>query len=281
MNRLLQDKKSGWKLVKAESLKRRHTFERILPVAAPLFTILLAFLLTGGGQGKALPIGAWNWWYTLLRPGMLAILCYLGVRKDKKIGDYHIWMQPESVGKCLTWKIVYYILVMAASNFQLFGGILLCGKLFGSTISGWNGFCGFLLLSIVSLWEIPLYMFLSARFGMLATVLSSAVLSIAGTAGFAGTDFWWLCPSAVPSRLMCPVLGILPNGLPVPVESSLWNRGVILPGIMISVSWFILLTGLIQCQVDSRTARRLDRQSGRQSAPAFGCRKTGRKGGTV
>ena len=170
---------------------------------------------------------------------------------------------------------------MAASNFQLFGGVLLCGKLFGSTISGWNGFCGFLLLSIVSLWEIPLYMFLSARFGMLATVLSSAVLSIAGTAGFAGTDFWWLCPSAVPSRLMCPVLGILPNGLPVPVESSLWNRGVILPGIMISVSWFILLTGLIQCQVDSRTARRLDRQSGRQSAPAFGCRKTGRKGGTV
>ena len=56
MNRLLQDKKSGWKLVKAESLKRRHTFERILPVAAPLFTILLAFLLTGGSAHRSVEL---------------------------------------------------------------------------------------------------------------------------------------------------------------------------------------------------------------------------------
>ena len=248
MNRLLKDKKGGWKLVKAESLKLRHTFGKILPVTAPFFTILLAFLLTGGGRGNALPAGAWNWWYTLLLPGMLAVLCYLGVRKDKEIHDYHLWMQPEPVGKCLTGKILYYVLALAAANFLLFGGTLLCGKLFGSTFGGWEGFCGFLLISVASLWEIPFYMLLSARFGMFATIFSCVILSMAGVAGFADTDFWWLCPSAVPSRLMCPVLGILPNGLPVPPDSSLWDRNIILPGIIISMLWFMLLSGLFICQ---------------------------------
>lgn len=276
MNRLLQDKKSGWKPVKAESIKLRHTFGKILPVAAPLFTILLAFSLTGGGQGKALPIGAWNWWYTLLLPGMLAVLCYLGIRKDKKIGDYHIWMQPEPVGKCLAGKITYYVLALVTANFLLFGGVLLCGKLFGSTIGGWEGFCGFLLLSIASLWEIPLYMLLSSRFGMFATVFSCVVLSLGGVGSVADTNLWWLCPSAVPSRLMCPVLGILPNGLPVPADSSLWNRNVILPGILISMSWFILLTELVRCQFEKQSDRQPESQSDRQAVSVFGRRKSGR-----
>ena len=284
MNRLLQDKKSGWKLVKAESLKLRHTFGKILPAAAPFFTILLAFFLTGGGQGKALPIGAWNWWYTLLLPGMLAVLCYLGISKDKKIGDYHIWMQPEPVGKCLTGKIMYYVLALVTANFLFFDGVLLCGKLFGSTIGGWEGFCGFLLLSIASLWEIPLYMLLSFRFGMFATVFSCVALSLGGVVSVAAANLWWLCPSAVPSRLMCPVLGFLPNGLPVPEGSSLWNRNVILPGILISLSWFILLTGFVRCQFEKQSDRQRggqsESQSGRrfdrQSVSAFGRRKNGR-----
>lgn len=256
-------------IVKAESIKLRHTFGKILPIVAPVFTILLAFLLTGGGRGNALPMGAWNWWYTLMLPGMLAVLCHLGIAKDKKINDYHLWMQPDGVGRSLTGKIIYYALALITSNFLLFAGVLLCGKLFGSTFGGWEGFCGFLLLSIAFLWEIPFYLFLSAHFGMFATVFSCAVLLI-GNIGLADTDFWWLCPSAIPSRLMCPVLGILPNGLPVPADSSLWSLGVILPGILLSLLWFVLLTGLGLWQ--------LARQFTRQHATASKHRRAGRKG---
>lgn len=265
MNRLLRDKKGGWKLIKAESLKLRHTFGKALPVAAPLFTVLAAFLLTGGGRGNALPAGTWNWWYTLLLPGMLAVLCYLGTGKDKKIRDYHLRMLPEDIDRCLIWKIMYYILALTASNFLLFVGALLGGKLFGTTFGAWEGFCGFLLLSIASLWEVPFYLLLSARFGMAATVLGCVVLSLGGVAGLADTDFWWLCPSAVPSRLMCPVLGILPNGLPVPTDSSLRDCKIILPGIVISLLWFMLLSRLVIWQ------------SGRLCMSESGRRRAGRK----
>lgn len=41
---------------------------------------------------------------------------------------------------------------------------------------------------------------------------------------------------------MAPVLHILPNGLPVPEGSEFLNSNVILPGVLISIVLFILLS---------------------------------------
>ena len=60
----------------------------------------------------------------------------------------------------------------------------------------------------------------------------------------ADTTLWWVFPMAIPVRLMCPVLGILPNGLPVPNGSGLWDSGVLIPGMLLSLAWFLVLTVL-------------------------------------
>lgn len=240
-------------MIKAEYLKSRHTFAALLPVIAPVLTLMLVLLLMGGG-GNLLPAGAWNWWYTLLLPGMLAMICVLGMKKDKKMDYFNLLVLPVPMGRCMAGRIIYCSMRLLWANLIMFMGAWVGGALFGSTISAAEGFCGFLLLSIVFLWEIPLYLLLSARFGMSAALFSSMALSLGGVVGADGS-FWWVCPSAVPARLMCPVLGILPNGLLVPAESGLWNGNVILPGVLVSLAWFVIMSGIAVAWFDRRAVK--------------------------
>lgn len=230
-------------IVKAENLKLRHTFGARLPMIAPVFTLCLV-LPWSWGMGSAVFAGVWNWWYTLLLPGMLAIFCYLGMGKDKKMNYYHLLLSPVSVRKCLMGKIVYGFLVLLFANFLIFAGTWLGGALFGWSVPVTGGFCAFLVLSVTHLWEIPLYFFLSARFGLLAVAFVSMGLQVLAAPLLAGTAYWWVLPVAIPVRLMCPLLGILPNGLAVPEGSHLWHGGVLAPGIALSLVWFVLMSRL-------------------------------------
>ncbi len=241
-------------IIQAEQLKVRHTFSKTLPVVAPVITLLLVFVLTGGME-NAFPAGAWNWWYSMLLPGMLSVLCYLNIAKERKSKYYNLKVLPMDCKKLLLGKIAYLSKGLLLSNLIIFIGSLIGGAIFGTTISIHNGVIGAVLLSISYLWEIPLYLFLSARFGMFASVFSCMVLSIGGVATVADKSSWWLCPSSVPIRLMCPTLGLLPNGLPVPSGSELLNNNVILPGILISVLWFAGMTFLFTTWFERREAK--------------------------
>lgn len=230
-------------IVKAEQLKMKHTFGNKLLIIAPILTMLIALVLTGGIAG-AFSAGAWNWWYIILLPGTLAVFCYLSIKKDKKIKYYNmltVSAPPEKswIGKlfCCAWGLLL-------SNMIVFLGTLLGGAVFGTTISAWNGFLGAVLLSITYLWEIPLFLMLSARFGMFISIFVSVVLSVSGVVTLADTSFWWVYPASIPIRLMCPALGVQPNGLLVPEGSELLNPGVILPGILLSLIWFFALAVL-------------------------------------
>lgn len=96
------------------------------------------------------------------------------------------------------------------------------------------------LLTVGYLWEIPVFLFLSARFGMFWSIFAGVILSVSGILTVPDTSLWWLYPAAVPVRLMCPVLGVMPNGLSVPAGSELLDTGVILPGILLSLMWFLI-----------------------------------------
>lgn len=232
-------------IIRAERLKMRHTFGGILPVTAALLNLSLVLVLAYKSQYYS--VNAWNWWYVMLLPGMLAILCYLGMKKEKKMHYCNLLSLSVSPGKCMAGKIFCYALGLCASNLLVAAGAFAADIFWGGYIPAENGFVAAIMLSLCFLWEIPLYMMLSARFGVFVSLFSGMVLSIGGTTVLADSDLWWLCPAAVPVRLMCPVLGIMPNGLLVPAESLLWDAGVILPGILICVLWFAGLTYVLLC----------------------------------
>lgn len=229
------------KIIKSEHIKLKHTFGGLLPLIAPVVILLIALLLTGG-LDNAFPAGAWNWWYIMFLPGMLSVLCYLCVKKDKKVKYYNIRLLHTAPEKSWIGKIIYCSLGLLFSNFLIFLGTFAGGSIFGSTISLGGGLAGAFLLSLSYLWEIPLFLFLSARFGMFASIFTSMLLSVFGVAALADGNFWWTFPASVPIRLMCPVLGILPNGLPIPPGSTLYDTNVILPGIILSIVWFLGMT---------------------------------------
>ena len=226
-------------MIKAEHLKSRHTFGKYLPVIFPIFTLLLVYCLM---HGNMMPEGTWNWWYAMLLPGMLAILCHLGMTKEKKMHYFNLYCLSIPVSRYLMGKMVYWGFCLLFANFLIFISTWIVGDLFGTTISVMGGFWGFALLTITYLWEIPLYMLLSSRFGMFTSIFSCMVLTVGSVVAIASSKLWWIIPSAIPVRLMCPILGIMPNGLLVPEDSKLLDKSVILSGVLLSLGWLVLVS---------------------------------------
>lgn len=56
-------------MVRAEHLKQKRSFQKILLWLVPTITLLLAFVLMGG---KYIQYGRYNWWYILILPGSLS-----------------------------------------------------------------------------------------------------------------------------------------------------------------------------------------------------------------
>ena len=227
-------------LIRSERLKMQHSFGRYLPLSATVLQVLISLLLSMGTDYYS--VNAWNWWYTMILPGMLAILCYLGMKKEKKQRYANLLTTHVPPERCWIGKIIYYASGLLCANLFIFAGTFVGGILIGTTIPPINGLAAALLLSICYLWEIPLYMMLSARFGMFADIFVCMVLTVGSLITLGASKLWWLCPASVPFRLMCPVLQIMPNGLLVEPGSRYMSTTVIIPGVIISLIWFAMLT---------------------------------------
>ncbi len=95
-------------------------------------------------------------------------------------------------------------------------------------------------------WQIPLCLLLEQKCGTVATILINMVANIILSANFA-TERMCLIPYAVPARLMCPVLKILPNGLPaepgnITFSPELLSWESILPGLVVTCLCFVVVT---------------------------------------
>ena len=99
------------------------------------------------------------------------------------------------------------------------------------------------ILWVVFLWQVPLCLWLQEKFGFMAMLAVNLGLSFTAGIILSLTSCFWAVPYAIPARLMCSVMGILPNGLPARAGSmtfqpELLSAKVVLPGILISIIWF-------------------------------------------
>ena len=229
-------------IIKAEYKKTRKTMERRLIVLFPVIVFVVAFVLTLG-MTDCYAESVWNWWYAFLLPGMLAICCYLSVAREKKIKYYHMMTLSDDKRKLMLGKIIYMGCVILLSNIIIFAGASVGGLLLTTSVPMGGAVASIFVLTISQLWEIPLFLFLSERFGMVLELVVCVFLSIGGTV-MASSGKWFVLASAIPGRILCPLLHILPNGIKAEEGNPLLNTGVILPGICLSVIWFGLATAL-------------------------------------
>ena len=240
-------------ILRAEYLKTKKSMGRVLVWAFPIIVFALAFVLTLGTT-NAYAESVWNWWYTLLLPGMLAITCYLSITREKKTGYYHLMTLSASKRKLMMGKIIYMGCVILVSDMIIFAGASLGGFLLTTCVPTGGAAIAIAVLTISQLWEIPLLLFLSERFGMIVELLVCLFLTVSGII-IAPTEKWYLFVSAIPMRILCPLLHILPNGIRAEEGNPLLDMGVVVPGICLSIIWFILATILFINWFDKREGK--------------------------
>ena len=236
--------------VQAEILKYRHTSMVKVLVLMPLLCVLLAAWLTY----TYFAVDSYNWWYIGFYPGLLGILCGMIGGKDRRWNYASIGSLPCSMGKIWDAKVLVGAAVSGAASLltvvltAAVGAALenlvhitfiLRPSLAAQVAAG-------LIIWITSLWQIPFCLLLSQKMGpflmFLVHVASYSVISAAVSL----KPWFALLPGAITSRLMCPVLGILPNGLPA-VEGQMTYAAELMGmknlwiGIPAALLWFAVL----------------------------------------
>ena len=240
-------------IIRAEFLKSKRTMGSKLIFVFPILALVMAFVLTAGVI-NAYSESAWNWWYTLLLPGMLAIICYLSVVREKKTAYFNFTTLAIDKRNLMLGKIAYMGILMLISNVILFIGALAGGAFLTTSVPVVGAAEAVIVLTIVQLWEIPLFLFLSEKIGMVFELMICLFITVLGIV-VAPSKIWFLFVSAIPMRVVTPLLHVLPNGLRAEAGNPLLDMGVILPGILISVFWFVLLTYLYLTWFEKREVK--------------------------
>ena len=101
---------------------------------------------------------------------------------------------------------------------------------------------------------IPLQLWLATWAGMLASIVLAAVGMIVGVL-LAPTRLWIFCPWSWASRLMCPTIGVHPNGIVLSAGDGLLDAGVIPVGILVSLVVFVVLSMLTALWFERRESK--------------------------
>ena len=94
---------------------------------------------------------------------------------------------------------------------------------------------------LTSLALIPIQLWAAAAGGMSVSLGMGFAGMFAG--GFLAPEKYWVfCPWSWPVRLMCPIIGVHPNGVLLSPDSLLRNASVIWAGTVLSLGIFLVLT---------------------------------------
>lgn len=223
-------------IIRAEFQKSKRTTTNKFVLITPLFTLLLC-VLWGGGQN-----GAYNWWYTMFLPGMLAIISSQVITREKSLSYKGVLLYPKDKGSIWLGKILYISFLLIFSSLIFMIGIEVIGFLFGTTIPLKANMFATVILIFTFLFTIPISLFLTVQLNMFVAVLFNIGMTIIGVVSFGTNSILKFLPYGTSSALMAPILHVLPNGLPVPDNSPLSNGDLIVTDTFINIIVFIILT---------------------------------------
>ena len=145
--------------------------------------------------------------------------------------------------KLMLGEIAYLGILVLVSNVVLFAGATVGGAILTTSIPVIGAAITVVVLTITELWQIPLFLFLSEKFGMVVELMVCLFINVLGII-VAPSEKWFILVSAISMRVVTPLLHVLPNGLRAQAGEPLLSSFVILPGILIALAHFMLLTYL-------------------------------------
>lgn len=219
------------RMIRSELLKMRHTFSLKCVFFAPLVTLLLSYLLSGG----YVQFSAYNWWYFMILP-LVVTLCSAGmIVREKKTGMQNIVCLPVQFHKIWFGKTAAIIILLFVSNILLWISTTAVGFVTKVTVSPLDGLIGCMLLFLTYLWQIPFIMLLVNFMGYIPTVLVSMAANTILSAVGSETEWFLFVPYAIPARIVCPFFKIHVNGILLESDSPLLSGRYVLPALLISL----------------------------------------------
>lgn len=248
----------------AETLKHKNSSVRRLTILMPVICIVMSAVLTN----RYFTVDSYNWWYVGLAPGFVALLCGIIIEKEKKLGNRAVWLLPCDMGRIWDAKVLYGIWMSGAAT-VLLSCVTVVVAFFLETLLDFTFVirpsipaqiaAGFLIwLSFC--WQVPWCLFLAQTVGRIPMLLISFVGYSLMAVIMALSPFYMFFPGALAARMMCVVLGVLPNGLPAEAGAMTYTPELVelssIPiGIAASVIWFVLLWGLTRTWYKRRVER--------------------------
>lgn len=192
----------------------------------------------------------------MMFPAMAALMCGVIVRKDKKLKNHAVLTLPVEQKKVWDGKVMYGLWATGAGLTLMFL-LILAGEILGkkftfvitNTPSAGRIILAWAVLFLTFMWQVPFCMFLAEALGSLPMILIHVVLYQIAFIALSLKPYYMLLPGAIPARVMCPVLGIMPNNLlAVPGSAGFYpellNAGSVWVGVAASLIWFLLFWGI-------------------------------------
>lgn len=233
----------------AEKLKNRHTSAGKLVWIMPLLAVILAGCLTS----DYFTIDCYNWWYMVLFPGMTAFLCGGIGERDKKLGNRAVRTLPADMGAVWDGKVLTGIRCMGISLLILVSVVLVVSfvleqvfhSVFRISLTPGQQILAGLVLFVTSLWQIPFCLFLQQAAGTFPMVFLYMGSMMLCEIELSLKPYFMIVPGGIPSRMMCILLKILPNGLVAEPGSmtytpELMERQGLPLGIVASFLWLLI-----------------------------------------
>lgn len=239
-----------------EWLKEKRTanqkFLFVIPVIFVFFSFFMTLLMGENPINKSYLVATgFNWYPTMILPVVLSLLVGNILTKEKEINQIFYrslgrnpWLQIIAKNIVVLFEVMI-ILIISSILFFLVGRFILKEYIVGIEIIEAT-----LTLFIGCLPIIGLSFVLNQFFPRVVTVLVNFLCGICA-AIFAITPIWWLFPWDYMLRMLCPVLGIHPNGTFLSENDSLRNPQIVGVGIIVSLVVYLLIF-LIQLLVERK-----------------------------
>lgn len=230
-----QPKTSLASALKAEALKFRHAAPVRLAVAlAPPMPLLGAWPSASTGEQV---FSAWNYWYTLFLPVMLALVAACVANADARLALRPLLGQGAPLARAWWAKELYCLGLSVLANLVVFG-IYFASSAFsaqGATLAGAATMLSCALVNVVtSAWMIPAGLFLASRFGMLAGIFAPLAVQIAGGFAWAIVPLPQLFPPSASMVIPTSFIPVLPSGEPLSADMAL--GGALAAGLPLTVA---------------------------------------------
>lgn len=226
------------KYVQSELIKNKRSFAVKMLIIMPCVTIILAMVMMMGNYVQVL---AYNWWYLIFLPFVVSYVSGHLISREKKKnfhGLFGLLERKQDLGYGKVIAVTFYLII---TNCVFSILISLAGSVFQRQISVMDNLLASFVLTLTFAWQIPFVLILALKINTTIAVMINVACNLIIACSCATKVGWWI-PFAIPARMMCIILGILPNGLMAADAGLLGDYTAIIYGILITLVVYVVMT---------------------------------------